>query len=538
MSHKRKIALVFTGGVSLGSFEAGVAYEIIRHVFENRDPQIEIDVIVGASAGALTGALTALTLVFGTDPGSIEEAWLEVKLEDLLALSTGDKSLLSSSKVDSLIKKYIWKPSSELMIHSGAFDSISFAAVVTNLDGIRYKIHTVKGNEFSIGAVGYEDALKFRIGKDFAQWAELRDAIRASSAFPVAFEPKKIVRSEHDFPRVSKYNFALGVSQKSYHYSDGGIVNNQPLSRAIEMVNYLPASNPEEDFERVFLVIDPAPPGEQQETEQLSPFDVAARAVWTIPRNQTLYKDLLLLEKVNRRITWKNSFVSTMADLWNNFSIPEQKAAVLDGLSKEVARFKGEKILGMDSAQYLRSEQERIRNAYKKELGRVKNRDLFIKYCYLLEQVADLRNKREITVEMISPMDAEKELAGVIFGNFGGFLSSGFMKHDYNVGRTYAKRWLKKETELKRLVVCSEERLPVKINRKIIQQLFDNSVPLLVEDLKPRLLGLKADLPGEEIGRLTLLRMFTLSLMKYAVKKSFNWARQKVMPREPLIPGL
>ena len=98
MRRKRKIALVFTGGVSLGSFEAGVAYEIVKHILENAAPRLEIDVIAGASAGALTGALTALTVVYGVDPAIIGEAWMAVKLEDLLILSHGERSLLSETK--------------------------------------------------------------------------------------------------------------------------------------------------------------------------------------------------------------------------------------------------------------------------------------------------------------------------------------------------------------------------------------------------------------------------------------------------------
>ena len=531
MSRKRKIALVFTGGVSLGSFEAGVACEIVKHILENAAPRLEIDVITGASAGALTGALTALAVVFGLDPAIIGEAWMAVKLEDLLILSHGEKSLLSGNKVESLIQKYIRPPAAVSIKYPGHYDSVSFVAVATNLEGIRYRIHAARTDEFSIGAVSYEDALKFRISGEFSQWQELRDAVRASSAFPVAFEPKTIIRSESDFPRISKYNFTRELRKIPYHYSDGGIVNNQPLNRAIEMVSELPDTSPGEDYERVFLVVDPAPPEEEQWDGKSGAFDVAARAVWTIPRNQTLYKDLLLLEKINRRIHWKNSFVAAMADIWNTQRIPQEKAGVLDGLCREVALFKGQKILGMDPGDYLKAEAERIRNAYRNEIGQVRNRELFIKYCYLLEQVADLRNKQDITVEMIAPRDAQKELAGVIFGNFGGFLGSGFMKHDYNVGRTYARRWLSKERELERLVICREERVPVKINRKIIQKLFDNSVPLLMEDIGPRLFGLSPDLPGEEIGRLTLLRMFTVSLAKYAFNKSISWTKEKVLSR-------
>ncbi len=528
MSRKRKIALVFTGGVSLGSFEAGVAYEIVKHIQEKNDPSLEIDVIAGASAGALTGALTALTIVYGTDPAILREAWMAVRLEDLLALSRGERSLLSGNKVEQLIAKYICPPEAGRIKYPGNREPVSFVAVVTNLEGIKYRIHTARASEFSIAAVSYEDLLKFRITGDFDKWTELRDAVRASSAFPVAFGPKTIVRSENDFPRASKYNFTRERVKMPYHYADGGIVNNQPLNRAIELVSELPDTSPAEEYERIFLVVDPAPPGEELWGGNSSAFDVAARAVWTIPRNQTLYKDLLLLEKVNRRVRWKNSFVAVMADIWNTQAIPQEKEGILDGLSREVALFKGEKILGIDPAEYLKAEEERIRCAYRNEIGRVHNRDLFIKYCYLLEQVADLRNKQDITVEMIAPRDAEKELAGVIFGNFGGFLGTGFMAHDYNVGRTYARRWLKKERELERLVLCREERVPVKINRKIIQKLFDNSVPLLVEDFGPRLFGLKPDVPGTEIGRLTLLRMFTVSLAKYVVNKSVSWTKNKL----------
>lgn len=527
---KKKVALVFTGAVSLGSFEAGVAYEIVRHIQEQKDPNLEVDVIVGTSAGALTGALTAMALVYGLDPSILEESWVSVKLDDLLRLNPGDKSILSSSKVESLIENFINEGRTQQPITSGAINEINLIVVVTNLNGMKYRIHKAANEEFSISAIGYEDALKFRIRPRFDDWKKLQTAVRASSAYPGAFEHKRISRDNSEFMRTAKYNFQPGMTERYFNYSDGGIVNNQPLNKAIEIVNDLPYNRPDEGHERIFLVIDPAPPVDIPEADY-KVFDVISKALWTIPRNQTLYKDLLFLEKVNRRIQWKNSFVSAVADMWNSSVLTESKRQSLEQLCQEVARFKGQKMLGIDPERYFRYETERIKNSYSNEIAKVKEDDFFIKYCYLLEHVADLRNKQEVSVEMIRPQDADKELAGVIFGNFGGFLDSGFMKHDYNVGRTYAKRWLNKENELNRLVRFEEQKLSPMVQYQVFQKMLDNSVPLLIEDIGPRLFTGNGAL-RPDIGMFSFAGMMSMSLVRYMVNKVVSIAKNIVFQRK------
>ena len=527
--HKRKVALVYTGAVSLGSFEAGVAYEIVEYIRGRRTPELDIDVIVGSSAGALTGALTALALVFGLDPRIIEEAWMSVRLEDLLRLNPNDRSLLSSSKVEGLINKYIGPPA-DRSGNAHFQKAVNLVIVVTNLDGLKYEIHRAKDDEFSISAVSYEDALKFRIEPGFSDWEKLRNAVRASSAYPVAFEPKTIVRGSSEFRKLTSNNF-FGQEGKAFHYSDGGIVNNQPLNKAIDIVSEMPARDSGEEHERIFLVIDPSPPGSHPSRKDYGVFEVATKAVWTIPRNQTLYKDLQLLEKVNRRIGWKNAFISTMADLWNVNPIPPEKIHTLDELCGQVARFKSSTVLGGDPAAYLKTEEVRIRNAYRNEVERVRDDDFFVKYCFLLEQVAGLRAKHEVTVEMIRPHNAEAELTGVIYGSFGGFLDAGFMRHDYNVGRTYGRRWLTKELDLYRGVHYREQPVDPKVRRKVLQMLFDNSVPLLFEEIGPRLFAGKGDIPKDVTGVLTFAGMFVVSLAKYIVRKSIYWTKEIILAR-------
>lgn len=524
---KKKVALVFTGAVSLGSFEAGVAHEIVKHIQEKKKPELEVDVIVGTSAGALTGALTALALVNGLDPSILADSWLSVKLEDLLRLHPCDCSILSSSKVEKLIAEYLNPRLSQKAIQPTGIKEINLAIVVTNLDGVKYQIHRAKNEKFSISAIGYEDAIKFRIRPLFDQWKKLQEAVRASSAFPAAFEHKKILREDKEFLRTAKYNFQ-GIPQRHFHYSDGGIVNNQPLNKAIEIVNDLPFNNSNEVVERLFLVVDPAPPAASLAGNDYSVFDVLSKAVWTIPRNQTLFKDLLFLEKVNRRIRWKNAFVWTLADIWNGTKITPDNRQSLDRLCQEIAAFKGKTMLGIHADRYLQYEYDRIRSSYENEIPKAADED-FIKCCFLLEHTADLRNKQEVSVEMISPQDPVKELAGEIYGNFGGFLDTSFMKHDYNVGRTYARRWLNKETEMNRLVAFEEQELSLKVRYKVFQKILDNSVPLLIEDIGPKLfMGNGALRP--DLGMFTFVGMMSMSLVKYVVNKGIYLAKQIVSP--------
>lgn len=526
---KKKIALVFTGAVSLGGFEAGVAFEMIKKIREQDTADLDIDVIVGTSAGALTGALTAMSLVFGTDPKVLQEAWLSVQLDDLLRLNRGDRSLLSSSKVEQLVARFISPvPAADARI-PGQGKAVDLVVVVTNLDGISYRIHRANGSDFSISAIGYEDAIRFRITPGFFQWDRLREAVLASSAYPAAFEPRHITRGNLEFRRVARYNFGEKV-EKPFHYSDGGIVNNQPLNKAIEIVNDLPVTNGGNGFERVFLVVDPSPPtGDNAGVpENYRVSDVVAKALWTIPRNQDLFRDLLVLEKVNRRLKWKNSFVSATADIWDYMHLSRDRERAINELCNEVAVFKGQKILGIDPAQYLKTEAQRIRSSYKEELSRVKDPDSFVKYCFLLEQVADLRNKQEIAVEMIKPENPEKELAGVIFGNFGGFLDTRFMKHDFEVGRTYARRWLNQERDVEMVVPCTKRDVSPQVRLKLFRKLIENSVPIMVEDIGPMLFTLNRGLHKDVLGIVTFVGMMAFGLAKYVVRKTMDWTKDNI----------
>lgn len=83
----KKLAVVISGAVSLGSYEAGVTYEVLeavaQHNIANPDDKIEIDVITGASAGGMTATILAKALLCHgaamRDPynNPLYKAWVE-----------------------------------------------------------------------------------------------------------------------------------------------------------------------------------------------------------------------------------------------------------------------------------------------------------------------------------------------------------------------------------------------------------------------------------------------------------------------------
>lgn len=100
---KNKISLIMTGAVSLGSFEAGAITELLYALdhFTKNGREYELDVITGASAGAMTAGLVAnIVMNDFTRLSNLYKAWVEmVTIDDLLADPPGN-SLLSRSPIE------------------------------------------------------------------------------------------------------------------------------------------------------------------------------------------------------------------------------------------------------------------------------------------------------------------------------------------------------------------------------------------------------------------------------------------------------
>src|SRR5258708_14135345 len=99
----KRLAISSAGAVSLGSYEAGVLYEVLDAIHQHNcvpgtpdEERIEIDVLTGASAGAMTAAIVAQKMLYAADEfrdpydNPLYNVWVkQIDLKDLLNTTNG-----------------------------------------------------------------------------------------------------------------------------------------------------------------------------------------------------------------------------------------------------------------------------------------------------------------------------------------------------------------------------------------------------------------------------------------------------------------
>lgn len=161
-SHPRiPVTLNCSGGISLGAYMAGVFYELTREALLKRGA-ITIDIVTGASAGAITATLASYYLL-GAEPLPIDakkslfyRAWVEkVDIEAISGLGKGAEkdeetgklnwSLLSGAAIkqisDELVGNFKHKLEQALQqkIEQGekaVLPPLALVVTLTNLEGL------------------------------------------------------------------------------------------------------------------------------------------------------------------------------------------------------------------------------------------------------------------------------------------------------------------------------------------------------------------------------------------------------------------
>jgi predicted acylesterase/phospholipase RssA len=434
MTEALRVTLTLSGGASLGAYQAGSTAALLvalEHVRDERDVDVRVDAIGGASAGAIVGLIGAYSLLEGVNGCQVlHEAWVErVSIDTLLRRgSRGPLSLEGvREELPDLLTNAARAPAQE--------HPMALHVALTGLRGLTYELEGVRRDE-SLSAVTFADwkdfVLEPRGGPSQYFEPHLRsplDTVLASASHPGAFAPRVLDRRDdrEDYERQGVSNLPRSGW---LWYTDGGLVQSEPVGRTLSAAHRIEGPS---DAYRLNLMIDPRSE-EPTDAERWSDRDYDAtwagglsRALAVLPE-QALYEDVRKLQRDNRRLEWLDELEQAL-----DGHVDERARDALRGLIEEIDRERDELRAGAawkGSAPSDASAGELLRGA--------------------IERISGLVRKDPVAVDVISPLlladrdDVDRVgdlLAGEMMGDFGGFLQADLRRSDFALGYESVLAW-------------------------------------------------------------------------------------------------
>lgn len=274
-------SMVISGGVSLGAYESGYNWAMIKMLAKVRDHSTlskpDLHAVAGASAGSINALMTAIywcqkdtvPLRNSVEDNLFYETWGKLGIEDLAVHGNDpdNKSSLFTRKGLSEKARYILEHMNKPIFRKGCEVPLGVSVtkvtpIVETVAGIK-----IKNQHFSIPLTVKEKNGKLIIvnrkmppSTDFYMsipgiehnTSKIIDVLFASAAFPGAFQQVKL-------------EYVYKGKKASHYFIDGGAYDNVPLQLAIELNNK----------SSLFLFIDPsnmrkeAPLSEKEEEEEV-----------------------------------------------------------------------------------------------------------------------------------------------------------------------------------------------------------------------------------------------------------------------------
>jgi predicted acylesterase/phospholipase RssA len=464
-----KLAITIAGAVSLGSYEAGVLCEVLDAIHQhNSDPltasddRIVIDVLTGASAGGMTAVILAQKLLYsasefqGPYDNPLYNVWVKtITLAGLQATQTNEpalQSVFSSDLIESisenaLMARYGTDPPPPPTRHSAVGGELRIGVAITNLNGVAYGYPVTPGGKFVY--IEYGDQLTKHVvasscdSKEF--WEPLRQAAVACGAFPFAFRTQDMLRSARDEPEdFSKTNMEpWSRDPATFTYSDGGVLQNQPLGMAKNMVDLIDLHLNQD--RRFYLFVSPHakdPDANDNFHAANADYLPLLQRLFDVVIGQSGFQDWIVAKGVNQRVALLDERACGLKDAMKNGSIDTACLATMaDSILKLF--FPGGQHLspGATLPESVAQAQARIADQYKDEMAEldgVPGRAIAFRDAVLaFETAAGLGARDEMTIYGVT--STSSDLAGAGFAAFLGFFDQRFRDHDYDVGRTHAR---------------------------------------------------------------------------------------------------
>jgi hypothetical protein len=478
------LAITIAGAVSLGSYEAGATYEILDAIRQhNEDAEtiakgdfIRIDVLTGASAGGMTAAIMAQKLLFaknefvGPDGKSsapynnpLYNTWVQgIDLQGLLdtidkPFPDGDPatlSLLSSNLIEKIAQNTLAQTDStgRIPLNGGAHNAIDTARgirlglALTNINGVNYQYTMFGGDPFRY--TDFSDQMLRLLpvnDRSLPPWKEVSEAAVACGAFPIAFRTKDLQRIMADY-RPSHTLVPFPTDPYTFTYTDGGVLQNQPLGMAKNLVDG--NDNHLENDNRFYLFVSPSPMDGKQNLDlneaNVNMIQIAKR-LFDVYTGQSTFRDWIQAQKVNQQIEILDERAMGLAHALEHDQVDP---AILTEASRQILTLLyGTGKSGETQAQAL----ERLSHQYAKEVGNPGTNDrlggtgsakanAFLYAILALEKAANLGERDRMQIYGIVTKDGN--LAGAGIFAFLGFFDIRYRDHDYDWGRTVAQQLL------------------------------------------------------------------------------------------------
>lgn len=467
----RRLALVLSGGVSLGTFQAGVVDELLFLLGEvdrragelgREDLRVVPDVVTGASAGAMTGALAARAILQHDERrANLHRAWVEEASLPRFLARPPRNALLDPEALRDMADRFLGvRPGEPVAPPPFAPDALHAAFTLANLTGEDWVLPVRHPGADDVLATFFSHVRRFRLPREEAdgaegrrprgglesarrRWRELAETALASGHFPLAFPPVRL-DGEGD-PRA-----ASAAPEDGYTFVDGGLFNNAPLRPAIELARRLDGG--EVDPERVFLLVDPHLSRSARDAElgPDTPLNAQATRIVEAIRGESSALDWLRTLRTNRELEWRDRAVELVAGMLPEEGDPRlaEQVARLREVAGEVVeekrRIHGEAAYGPG---YLEEALERTRLRHLPRLGarlgdaggavdgdRAEAATLAI---FLLNAVGGLDRKTSIQADVIHARP--EETAGDRLRGFAGFFCRDWRESDYRLGRRKAR---------------------------------------------------------------------------------------------------
>ena len=468
----KRLAITIAGAVSLGSYEAGVLYEVLDAIYHyNNDPatveanRIVIDVLTGASAGGMTVIILAQKLLYGAGEfrgpydNPLYNTWVKrISLEGLQAAQDDEQalhSIFSSDLIEAisreaLLQRYAATPPPAER-HAAVGAELRVGVALTNLNGIAYGYPVTPGGRFVY--IDYGDQLTRHVVASACDhrefWEPLRQAAVACGAFPFAFRAQDVSRSakteQSDYTGENLEPWDHDPA--TYTYSDGGILQNQPLGMAKNLVDLFDMHRDQE--RRYYLFVSPhakdPDANDGFHAANADYFHLLQRLI-TVVMGQSGFQDWITAKEVNQRL----ALLDARAEGLKEAIIAEEiDVPCLAKTASSLLRLffpNGEHLSpGATAPEKLGEAQARIAAQYGsliKQIDTVPGQaDAYRDAVLAFETAAGLGARDHMTIYGITAQDTE--LAGAGLEAFLGFFDQRFRDHDYDVGRTRARAILK-----------------------------------------------------------------------------------------------